>query len=132
MAQQGNGELALRWAHPSPGNGLFYVTGGPLNLQAFGRGKLEFELLVESWGSNTQGLAIKLESTGQGCHSNDYRIGRPQAGVWTHFSLPMTEVLANPTPCFRLDQLSAPFDLLRIWGDQSGVALRLRKVAFRQ
>ncbi|MDN3577514.1 glycoside hydrolase family 3 N-terminal domain-containing protein [Chitinimonas viridis] len=132
MAAAGNGELALRWAHPAPGNGLFYVTGGPLDLQAFDHGKLEFELLVESWGGNTQGLAIKLESTGQGCHSNDYRIGRPQAGVWTRFSLPMTEILANPTPCFRLGQLNAPFDLLPVWGDQSGVALRLRKIAFRQ
>ena len=126
-----DGSVGINFAAGTGANGLFYMTGAPVNLSAFASGSLSFELYVDSYGSNSSGFAIKMESPGNNCVSNDVAIGRPAAGAWQTITLPMSQMLAAPQPCFSLANVNAPFDILPRWGDQSGVKFRVRNVRFQ-
>ena len=126
-----DGSVSINFAAGTGANGLFYITGSPVNLSAFSGGSLNFEILVDSYGSNTSGFAIKMESPGTNCVSNDVAIGRPAAGSWQTISLPMSQILVAPQPCFSLANVNAPFDILPRWGDQNGVKFRVRNVRFQ-
>lgn len=130
-ANTSDGSVGISFAANTGANGLFYITGSPVNLSAFASGSLSFELYVDSYGSNTSGFAVKMESPGSNCVSQDVAVGRPAAGSWQTISLPMSTVLAAPQPCFSLSNVSAPFDILPRWGDQSGVRFRVRNVRFQ-
>lgn len=125
-----NGELQIQYANQSGGNGLFFISGNAVNLNALANASLKFEVLVESYGVNTSGLAVKMESPGNNCVSHDYAIGRPAVGSWQTVSIALAQLTASKEACFSLGSVNAPFAILPVWGQQSGVQMRLRKLRF--
>lgn len=125
--------LALRFADIAGVNGLFYaITASPatVNLSAFANANVKFDVLVESYGRNTSGLVMKMESAGNHCITHDFSLGRPVAGSWHSFSIPLSQVMASREACFSLANVNAAFDILPAWGDQRGVQLRIKNVRF--
>ncbi|RSZ57231.1 glycoside hydrolase family 3 protein [Massilia atriviolacea] len=123
--------LEMRFAADG-GDGLVMITGTPVNLSNFAGGTLQFEINVGSYGANTGGLAVKMESPGNNCKSGDYLFGRPAPGIWTPVSVKVGALTAAADPCFDLRNIGMPFGTLPKWGDQQGVQYRLRQIRFVQ
>ncbi len=128
---QAGGELRLSFKADG-GNGLFYLTGNPVNLSNFAQGKLTFDILVESYGSNSAGLTVKMESPGNNCNTGDYLFGRPVVGSWQSVSVPIPQLLLAATACFTLQNVGMPFGTLPKWDEQQGVAYQLRNIRMLQ
>ena len=124
--------LALRFADIAGVNGLFYaITPSPatINLSAFANANVKFDLLVESYGRNTSGLVMKMESPGNNCITHDFSLGRPAAGSWQSISVPMSQVMAVREACFSLSNVNAVFDLLPGVGRSTWRAIAYQKSA---
>lgn len=119
-------------------NGVTFVSGGPaLNLANYANGKLRFDLRVDSWGSNTKGLAIKMESPGDGCRNIDYvlpdAVKPPADGQWRTVELALADVAGQKNAaCFMLENISVPFGIFPVWDDQQGVRFSVRNVMLLQ
>ncbi len=125
--------LAIRFADLAGVNGLFYaITPSPatVNLSAFANANIKFDILVESYGRNTSGLVMKMESPGTNCITHDFSLGRPASGSWQSISVPVSQVMASREACFSLSNVNAVFDLLPRWGDQRGVQMRIKNLRF--
>jgi beta-glucosidase len=114
-------------------NGIFTLTGTPINLGNYAGGKLTFDLNVSSWGSNLQGLAVKMESPGTDCRNVDYVIPgamEPAAdGQWHTLTLNVADVAGTEfNECFTLEDISVPFGIFPVWGDQQGVNFQVRNI----
>jgi len=136
VAGVANGEADLQFAADG-GNGTFYFTGSGLNLSGYAGGTMQFELAVGSWGSNTKGLAIKMESPGDGCRNVDYVIPAdrtpPADGAFHTVVLNIADVVATKNaPCFTLDNITVPFGIFPVWDDQQGVSFKVRNVQLLQ
>jgi beta-glucanase (GH16 family) len=111
-------------------NGLAYIqaTSGK-DLTAFAEdGRLEFDLQVVDYGSNTSGLVVKAES-GPATGTGDYIIN-PEVGEWISVSIDIADMLQHPgtNNDFALDAVNTPFVILPVWDDQHGVHLRLDNI----
>lgn len=116
-------------------NGISFISGEPINLSQYASGQLTFELRVTSWGSNTSGLVIKMESTGTDCRNNDYPVpARPAAdGQFHTITLNVADVAGSEfNPCFTLENIRTPFGIFPTWGDQQGVQFQVRNIRFTQ
>lgn len=119
-------------------NGVTFVSGGPaLNLSNYATGKLRFDLKVMSWGANTKGLAIKMESPGDGCRNIDYILPdavKPAAdGQWHTITLNVADVAGQKNnECFTLLNISVPFGIFPVWDDQQGVQFQVRNIELVQ
>jgi beta-glucosidase len=114
-------------------NGIFTLGGTPLNLSNYAAGKMSFDVNVSTWGSNTQGLSIKMESPGDGCRNIDYLVPAaqkpPADGQWHSLVLNIADVAGQKNAdCFTLDDISVPFGIFPVWGDQQGVSFQVRNV----
>jgi beta-glucosidase len=114
-------------------NGIFTLAGTPINLGNYAGGKLTFDLNVATWGGNTQGLAVKMESPGTDCRNVDYVIPgalEPAAdGQWHTVVLNVADVAGTKfNECFTLEDISVPFGIFPVWGDQQGVSFQVRNV----
>ncbi|MCP8899945.1 family 16 glycosylhydrolase [Gilvimarinus xylanilyticus] len=115
----------------SGNNGLAFVQSTQAkDLSAFASdGQLVFDLKVLDFGSNTQGLVVKLES-GPGVGTGDYVIHTPIAGVWTEYTIDIADLLGHTGTHgdFDISAMNTPFTILPVWGDQAGVQLQLDNV----
>ena len=119
------------------GNGIFTLTGGAINLSNYAAGKLQFEVAVTSYGTNTKGLAIKMESPGDGCRNVDYIVPDamkpPADGQFHTITLNVADVAGTKNaPCFTLENIVIPFGIFPVWDDQQGVDFQVRNVQFLQ
>lgn len=115
------------------GNGITTIGGGPVNLANYAAtGKLSFEVKVVSWGTNTAGLAIKMESPGDGCRNIDYVVPQsavPVDGQFHAVVLDVADVAAQKNAdCFSLENISVPFGIFPVWDQQQGVHFQVRNV----
>lgn len=116
------------------GNGITTIGGGgPINLANYaGSGKLSFEVKVLDWGSNTAGLAIKMESPGDGCRNIDYIVPQasmPADGQFHSLVLNIADVAAQKNAdCFSLENISVPFGIFPVWDNQQGVHIQVRNI----
>jgi beta-glucosidase len=115
------------------GNGTFNFKGSALNLSNYANGTMQFEVAVSSYGTNTQGLAIKMESPGDGCRNVDYilpdAVKPPADGQFHTVVLNIADVAgAKNAECFTLDNIVVPFGIFPVWDDQQGVAFQVRNV----
>lgn len=119
------------------GNGTFTLKGSALNLANFASGTLAFDLKVISYGANTKGLAIKVESPGDGCRNVDYilpgAVKPPADGQVHHIVLNLADVVATENaPCFTLENVVVPFGIFPVWDDQQGVQFEVTNVTLAQ
>lgn len=115
------------------GNGTFTFKGSAVNLSNYAAGTLQFEVAVSSYGANTKGLAIKMESPGDGCRNVDYvlpdAVKPPADGQFHTVTLAVTDVAGTKNaPCFTLDNIVIPFGIFPVWDDQQGVDFQVRNV----
>lgn len=127
-----SGELALNFAADGADGLAYFSDGNLLNLSNYVSGKLSFEVLVQEYGSNSNGLVIKLESSGTNCNTGDVTIGRPTAGSWQTISLPLAQLGSAASSCFNWQNINIPFGILPKWGDQQGVQMQVRNIRFMQ
>ncbi len=118
----------------SGNNGLAFIQATESkDLSAFAsEGQLVFDLKVLDFGSNTQGLVVKLES-GPAIGTGDYIISNPIANVWTEYTLDIADLLghAGTNGAFDISAMNTPFVILPVWGDQSGVQLQLDNIRWQ-
>ncbi len=126
------GELGMNFAADGADGLVFFSGGNLLNLSNYTSGSLRFDVLVQNYGSNTNGLVIKLESSGTNCHTGDVAIGRPEAGNWHTISLPLAQLGSAATGCFNWQYINVPFGILPKWGDQQGVSMQVRNIRLVQ
>ncbi|MEK8032931.1 glycoside hydrolase family 3 N-terminal domain-containing protein [Ideonella sp. DXS29W] len=118
------------------GNGTFNFKGSPMNLSNYANGKLQFDVAVSTYGANTQGLAIKMESPGDGCRNVDYvlpdAVKPPADGEFHTITLNIADVAgAKNADCFTLDNIVVPFGIFPVWDDQQGVAFQVKNVQLK-
>ncbi|MGE5866623.1 MAG: hypothetical protein ACM32J_16225, partial [Rhizobacter sp.] len=119
------------------GNATFTLKGSGLNLANYANGTLSFDVKVLTYGANTKGLAIKMESPGEGCRNVDYLLPdavKPPADGQVHrVTVPVADVVANENaPCFTLDNVVVPFGIFPAWDDQQGVRFEVANVVLTQ
>ena len=119
------------------GNGTFTLKGSGLNLVNYAAGTLAFDVRVLSYGANTRGLAIKMESPGDGCRNVDYilpdAVKPPADGQVHRVVLNVADVVANENdPCFTLENVVVPFGIFPVWDDQQGVQFEVTNVTLTQ
>lgn len=119
------------------GNATFTLKGSGLNLANYANGTLSFDVKVLTYGANTKGLAIKMESPGEGCRNVDYLLPdavKPPADGQVHrVTVPVADVVANENaPCFTLDNVVVPFGIFPAWDDQQGVRFEVTNVVLAQ
>jgi beta-glucosidase len=76
-----------------------------------------------------------MESPGTDCRNVDYAIAdRPAAdGQFHPVSLKLSDVTAVKfAECFTLNNISVPFGIFPVWGDQQGVQFLVRNIQFKQ
>lgn len=127
-----SGELAMNFAADGADGLVYFSEGNLLNLSNYVSGSLSFEVLVQDYGSNSNGLVIKLESSGTNCNTGDVAIGRPAAGNWQAISLPLAQFGSGASSCFNWQNINVPFGILPKWGDQQGVTMQVRNIRFVQ
>jgi beta-glucosidase len=117
-------------------NGVTFVkTQTPINLTNYANGKLTFDLKILDWGTNTGGLAIKMESPGDECRNIDYPLPERTAadGAFYTITLNVADIAANKNKdCFGLEYLNVPFGILPKWDDQQGVRFQVKNIVFSQ
>ncbi|MES2742464.1 MAG: glycoside hydrolase family 3 N-terminal domain-containing protein [Pseudomonadota bacterium] len=113
-------------------DGLLTITGTPVNLINFAAGTLQFDVDVATYGANTTGLAVKMESPGTDCRTVDYIFGSPAVGAWVPVSVKISDLTADAASCFDLHNVGMPFGSLPKWGDQQGVKYQIRNIRFVQ
>ncbi|MEJ7137320.1 glycoside hydrolase family 3 N-terminal domain-containing protein [Amphibiibacter pelophylacis] len=114
-------------------NGTATLSGGPVNLASYAAsGLLTLDVKVLSWGSNTKGLALKMESPGTDCRNIDYGVPQsaiPADGQFHSLSLKIADIAAQKAAdCFSLENISVPFGIFPVWDDQQGVHIQVRNV----
>ncbi len=125
--------LDLNFSSSVEGSGVVYIrTTTAKDLSAWGTtGTLEFDLKVLDFGSNTNGLIVKIEC-GFPCQTGDFPITSPTVGEWTSYSLSLQEMATNPNastdPAFTYNLIDTPFVIFPAWGDQNGVHLQVDNI----
>ena len=112
---------------PETDKGLVLVTGTPQNLSNYlDSGMLQFDLYVEDYASNTDGMVVKMESSNS--LGSDYFIGTPAdlpAGQWHSVSVAIADLGLTDI----ITDIAKPFAILPAWGNpQGGVNFTFKNV----
>jgi beta-glucosidase len=112
---------------PETDKGLVLVTSTPQNLSNYlDSGMLQFDLYVEDYASNTDGMVIKMESSNS--PGSDYFIGTPAdlpAGQWHSVSVAIADLGLTDI----ITDIAKPFAILPAWGNpQGGVNFTFKNV----
>ncbi len=99
----------------------------PYDLGDWSDGVVEFDLRVIDFGSSTAGFVMKVDCQ-HPCSSGDFPIDDPVAGEWTHYAVPISELLAGARSSLDLTQVNIPFAILPAWGSQDGVVMQIDNV----
>ncbi|MCG7587132.1 putative glycoside hydrolase, partial [Photobacterium sp. OFAV2-7] len=118
--------VAFNAASPADDKAVIFLTGKTQNLTNYVEsGKLEFDLLVTSYGDNRDGLVIKMESSEENASSPDYFLEKIETGKWTAISVPVSDLAIGGIA----ETVNKPFAILPAWGNsQAGVEFSFKNV----
>jgi hypothetical protein len=88
---------------------------------------VEFDLNVTSDPREVRDFNIKVDC-GHPCSSGDFAIDAPEIGVWTHYKIALSDVVANTGSSLDLTQVDTPLVIFPAWGNQSGVVMQVDNV----
>lgn len=113
-------------------NGLAFIQSNVgRDVSAFAAdGQFVFDIKVLSYGTNTNGLVVKIES-GPATGTGDWIITpAPPVGEWTTVTLNIADMIAHggTNGAFNMSTVNSPFVFLPAWGDQSGVSVQLDNI----
>ncbi|AJR06228.1 1,4-beta-D-glucan glucohydrolase [Photobacterium gaetbulicola] len=113
-------------ASPVDDKAVVFLVGETQNLVNYvDTGSLEFDLYVDSYGENIDGLVIKMESTKENSGSPDHFLGEIPTGAWTSISVPVSDLGIGEIA----QSVDKPFAILPAWANsQAGVAFSFKNV----
>jgi len=106
---------------------VYFHASAPYNLGDWSEGVVEFDMRVIDFGSNTAGFMMKVDCE-HPCSSGDFPLDDPVAGKWTHYAVPISELLASARSSLDLTKVNMPFAILPAWGSQQGVVMQIDNV----
>jgi beta-glucanase (GH16 family) len=105
--------------------GFFQLVPG--NVQDFrGYATLEFDIFVVN-DSGAEGFVIKMDCV-HPCSSGDYAIDKPAQGVWTSYSILLSDLVANTGSTLEISNINTPLAFFPTWGNQNGFVAQLDNV----
>ena len=113
-------------ASPADDKAVVFLVGNTQNLVNYvDTGSLEFDLYVDSYGENVDGLVIKMESSKENSGSPDYFLGDIPTSTWTSVSVPVSDLEIGDI----VESIDKPFAILPAWANsQAGVAFSFKNV----
>ncbi len=91
-------------------------------------GFVEFDMRVTDLGRAAD-FMMKVDCV-HPCSSGDFSIGEPAVGEWTHYRIPIADLLANGGSTLDLTQVNTPLVIFPAWGDQTGAVMQIDNVAW--
>ncbi|NMH65728.1 glycoside hydrolase family 16 protein [Shewanella salipaludis] len=89
--------------------------------------RLNFDLYVEADPRASRDFVIKMDCVFP-CGSGDYPITSPEIGSWSHYSIPLSELVSHPGSTLDLSRVDTPLVVFPAWGNQQGVVLLVDNV----
>ncbi|TYK67254.1 glycoside hydrolase family 16 protein [Colwellia echini] len=106
---------------------LGYFQLAPGNVQDFrGYATLEFDIFVVN-DNGADGFVVKMDCV-HPCSSGDYAIDKPAQGVWTSYSILLSDLVANNGSTLDISNVNTPLAFFPTWGNQSGFVAQIDNV----
>lgn len=99
----------------------------PLKLDLSAFSYIEFDLNVVADPRADRTFMAKMDC-GSPCGSGDYPIAAPDIGVWTHYKIPVVDLVNNPGSSLNVFQVDTPLVVFPAWGNQQGVIMQVDNV----
>ncbi|WP_416307546.1 di-heme oxidoredictase family protein [Neptunicella sp. SCSIO 80796] len=99
----------------------------PLKLDVSAFSYVEFDLNVVADPRADRTFMAKMDC-GSPCGSGDYPIAAPDIGVWTHYKIPVVDLVNNPGSSLNVFQVDTPLVVFPAWGNQQGVIMQVDNV----
>ncbi|MFT5163280.1 MAG: beta-glucanase (GH16 family) [Alteromonadaceae bacterium] len=110
------------------GNGVFYIQSVQnVDLTHLSVGELIFDIKVTNYGSNTDGMTLKVDCTDP-CSTGDIPLGVIGDGQWETITLPVTDLVARG---LELDKINSGIVLFPAWDQQQGVTFELDNIRWQ-
>lgn len=122
----GRGQVVEVSFDDDPGtSGVFYFQSAqPVDLSGFDGGVLTFDIRVLDYGSNTSGMAFKVDCV-YPCTSGDQALGVVGNGDWESISINVSD-LRNAG--LNTQNVNTGLVIFPTWGDQTGVTFQIDNV----
>ena len=88
---------------------------------------LSFDLKVVDDPRTNQDFFIKMDC-GHPCSSGDFAIETPDTGIWTHYDIPVSELIDNLGSTLDLSRVDTPLVIFPAWGNQQGVVMQIDNI----
>jgi len=108
---------------------VYFQAATPYNLSDWSDGAVEFDMRVVTLGSSTARFMMKVDCQ-HPCSSGDFPLEDPVAGAWTHYAVPISELLTISGSSLDLERVNAPLVIFPAWGSQDGVVMQIDNVAW--
>ena len=105
--------------------GFYQSTGSVMDFSGFNT--LSFDLNVVADPRDVRSMKIKMDCQTP-CSSGDFDISAPELGIWTHYDIALTDLLANSGSTLDLTKVDTPIVIFPKWGDQQGVVLQIDNI----
>lgn len=107
------------------GNGVFYIQSAQdVDLSHLSAGNLIFDIKVTNYGSNTDGMVLKVDCTDP-CGTGDIALGVIGDGQWETITYPVSDLLARG---LEIDKINSGVVLFPTWDQQQGITFDLDNV----
>jgi hypothetical protein len=88
---------------------------------------LDFDVKVVADPRQERDLFVKMDCFFP-CGTGDFPVDPPPIGEWTHYSIPLADLVAFPGSTLDLTTVNTPLVIFPGWGDQSGVQMLVDNV----
>ncbi|WP_434951469.1 family 16 glycosylhydrolase [Shewanella sp. HL-SH4] len=109
--------------------GFYQSSGTVMDFSRFNF--LSFDLNVVTDLREVRSMKIKMDCQTP-CSSGDFDIMPPDVGVWTHYDIALTDLVANNGSSLDLAKVDTPIVIFPKWGDQQGVVLQIDNIKLTQ
>ncbi len=108
---------------------IHFQAQAPYDLSDWSEGTVEFDMRVIDLGSAAAGFTMRVDCD-HPCSSGDFPLDDPVGGAWTHYAVPISELLAGARSSLDLARVNTPLAIFPTWGSQDGVVMQLDNVAW--
>ncbi|MEW6990158.1 family 16 glycosylhydrolase [Colwelliaceae bacterium 6441] len=89
---------------------------------------LEFDVFVVA-DNGAEDFIIKMDCV-HPCSSGDFPVAKPAQGVWTSYSIPLTDLVNNGGSVLDLSIVNTPLAFFPTWGNMNGFVAQIDNVRF--
>ena len=88
---------------------------------------VNFDLKVVTDPRSDHGMFMKMDCT-YPCGTGDFPIGSPPLGEWTHYSIPIADLVSWPGSTLDVTKVNTPLVIFPTYGNQDGVVMEVDNV----